>query len=124
MPNQLIKFVNRTDGGDRGKVYWGRADLDGLPFRGEHAPLMRTEEFEDRLVRVADAKNAIFYTGDTEQNEKYLSVMDGASNGWFHLVFIERWRDDGDKHHHVYVEWLEYYLEDGKPTKVAGFEGR
>ena len=123
MPNQLIKFINRTDGGDRGKVYWGRAGVDGLPFRGENPPLMREEEFQDRLVKVADAKNSTFYTGEEEDNKKYLSVMDGVSNGWFHLVFVERWREDKDKHHHIYMEWLEYYLEDGQPAKAAAFDG-
>ena len=49
---------------------------------------------------------------------KYLEVMDGVANGWFHLVFVERWREDGDKRHHVYMEWLEYFLEDGQPTKA------
>lgn len=118
MPNNLIKFVNRTDGNGRGNLFWGRADIDGLPFRGKEAPLLRTDEFEDRLVRVADPKNATFYTGEEEQNLKYLEVMDGVANGWFHLVFIERWREDGDKSHHVYMEWLEYFLEDGQPTKA------
>ena len=118
MPNNLIKFVNKTDGNGRGNLFWGRADIDGLPFRGKEAPLLRTEEFEDRLVRVEDPKNATFYTGDEEQNIKYLEVMDGVANGWFHLVFVERWREDGDKRHHVYMEWLEYFLEDGQPTKA------
>ena len=118
MPNNLIKFVNKTDGNGRGNLFWGRADIDGLPFRGKEAPLLRTEEFEDRLVRVADPKNATFYTGDEEQNIKYLEVMDGVANGWFHLVFVERWREDGDKRHHVYMEWLEYFLEAGPPTKA------
>jgi|TARA_R110000824_G_scaffold169171_4_gene346234 hypothetical protein len=118
MTNNLIKFINRTDGNGRGNLYWGRADKDGLPFRGQEAPLLREEEFDQRLVRVADPKNGTFYTGDAEQNKKYLEVMDGAANGWFHIVFVDRWRDD-DKHHHVYLEWLEYFLEDGQPTKAA-----
>jgi hypothetical protein len=119
MPNNLIKFVNKTEGNGRGNIFWGRADIDGLPFRGNEAPLLRDEEFEDRLVRVADPKNATFYTGDKEQNKKYLETMDGVANGWFHLVFVERWREDKDKHHHVYMEWLEYFLEDGQPTKAT-----
>lgn len=118
MPNNLIKFINKTEGNGRGDLFWGRADIDGLPFRGKEAPLLRSEEFEERLVRVADPKNATFYTGDTAQNKKYLEILDGAANGWFHLAFIERWREDEDKNHYVYVEWLEYFLEDGQPTKA------
>jgi hypothetical protein len=119
MSNSLVKFTNRKDGNGRGQLFWNRADLDGLPFRGEQAPLLRTEEYEERVVRVADPKNGTFYTGDPDQNAAYLKVLDGVSNSWYQLLFIERWRNDGDKHHHVYVEWLEYFLEDGKPASFA-----
>jgi hypothetical protein len=116
MSNSLVKFTSRKDGNGRGNLYWERADVDGLPFRGHSAPTYRNEEFEDRVVRVADPKNGTFYTGDPEQNAAYLKVMDGIANSWYHIVFVERWRAEGDKYHHVYVEWLEYFLEDGKPA--------
>jgi|TARA_Y100000385_G_C13059312_1_gene623534 hypothetical protein len=116
MSNSLVKFTNQKDGNGRGNLYWNRADLDGLPFRGHTPPSFRSEEFEERVVRVADPKNGTFYTGDEEQNKDYLKVMDGITNGWYHMLFIERWREEGDKNHHVYVEWVEYFLEDGNPT--------
>jgi hypothetical protein len=115
MANSLVKFTNRKEGNERGQLFWDRADVDGLPFRGHQAPLYKNEEYEDRLVRVADPKNATFYTGDNEQNLAYLKVMDGVANSWYQLVFIERWREEKDKHHYIYAEWLEYFLEDGNP---------
>jgi hypothetical protein len=114
--NSLVKFVNHKDGNGRGKLFWERADVDGLPFRGHQAPLYRNEEYEERLVKVADPKNGTFYTGDSEQNASYLKVLDGISNSWYQLVHIDRWRNEGDNYHYVYVEWVEYYLEDGKPS--------
>jgi len=116
MSNSLVKFTHKKDGNGRGNLYWGRADVDGLPFRGHTPPSLRQEEFEERVVRVADPKNGTFYTGNEEENADYLKVMDGVTNGWFHLIFIDRWREDGDKKHYVYLEWVEYYLEDGKPV--------
>lgn len=116
MSNSLIKFTSHKEGNGRGQLYWERASLDGLPFRGHQAPLLRNDEYEERVVRVADPKNGTFYTGDSVQNEDYRKVMDGIANSWYKLVFIERWRADNDKHHHVYVEWLEYFLEDGAPA--------
>ena len=115
MSNSLVKFTSRKDGNGRGQLFWERADIDGLPFRGQQAPLLRGDEFEDRVVRVADPKNGTFYTGDPEQNAVYLKVMDGVANSWYQLVYVTRWRDKGDKFHYVYIEWLEYFLEDGKP---------
>ena len=116
MANSLVKFTSRKDGNGRGQLFWNRADVDGLPFRGQMAPILREEEYEERVVRVADPKNGTYYTGDPEQNADYLKVMDGISNGWYHLIFVDRWRESEDKHHYIYIEWVEYYLEDGKPT--------
>lgn len=119
MSNSLVKFTNRKEGNGRGQLFWGRADVDGLPFRGTQAPNYRDEEFEERIVRVADPKNGTFYTGDPLQNAEYLKVMDGITNSWFRLNFIERWRKDEDIHHYVYLEWVEFFLEDGKPTPFS-----
>jgi len=119
MSNSLVKFTDQKDGNGRGNLFWGRADVDGLPFRGKQAPSFRSEEYEERVVRVADPKNSTFYTGDEKENADYLKVMDGVANGWFHLVFIERWREDGDKKHYIYMEWVEYFLEDGSPAQYS-----
>jgi hypothetical protein len=116
MTNSLIKFASHKNGGERGDLFWSRAGVDGLPFRGKQAPPFRNEEFEERCVRVADPKNGTFYTGDLEENTAYLKVMDGVANGWFHLLFIDRWRSEDDKQHQIYAEWVEYYLEDGSAT--------
>jgi hypothetical protein len=117
MSNSLVKFTDRSDGNGRGKLFWGRAAIDGLPFRGNQAPNLRADEFDERVVRVADPRNGTFYTGDPEENTAYLKVMDGITNGWFHMLFVERWREEGDKRHYVYLEWVEYYLEDGSPIQ-------
>ena len=117
MSNSLVKFTNQKDGDGRGQLFWGRADVDGLPFRGKQAPAFRQGEFEERVVRVADPKNGTFYTGDAEENKAYLEMMDGVANGWYHLLFIDRWREDDDKKHYIYAEWVQYYLEDGSPAQ-------
>jgi len=117
MSNSLVKFTNRRDGNGRGQLFWSRADVDGLPFRGTQAPLYRDEEYENRVVRVADSKNGTFFTGDKAQNKDYLRVMDGITNNWFQLVFIDRWRVEDDTNHYIYMEWVEYFMEDGKPAQ-------
>lgn len=98
---------------DGRKIFWNRADRDNLPFRGNYAPIMGEEEFEQRVVRVADTKNGYFDTKDEAQNQQYLLVWDGILNGWYKGLFIQRFMDGTSVH---YVEWTEYYLEDGSPT--------
>lgn len=120
MSSSLIKFMGRQDGGDGRKLFWGRADTDGLPFRGHHAPIMPDEEYEARVVQVADAKNAFFDVADAAQNKAYLAVLDGACNGWYKIVFVERFWQNTTRH---YVEWIEYFCEDGSPRPFTSTSG-
>jgi len=60
---------------------------------------------------MGEVRNAVGTLGDMA----CLKVMDGVANSWYQLVFIERWREEKDKHHYIYAEWLEYFLEDGNP---------
>lgn len=125
MGSSLVKFANRIDGNGRGKLYWGRAEHDGLPFRGPMAPMFTEEEYEERVVRVADPRNGTFRTWDPVENQQYLDVMDKILNGWATCLFAERWRARvrRGKHtverHVVYIEWAEYYLEDGSRSPVG-----
>lgn len=122
MANSLVKFLNRQGGNGRGKLYWGRSDVDGLPYRGFNAPNLTEEEYEDRVVRVADPHNGTFHTWIPEENAAFLEVMDKNLNGWAGVLFQDNWKEkveiDGQvqlRHVH-YVVWAEYYLEDGSRT--------
>jgi hypothetical protein len=71
---------------------------------------MPEEEYETRAVRVADYRNAFFDVTDPAENKLYQEVMECCANGWFYLSFIDRFWNKTTKH---YVEWVEYYMEDG-----------
>lgn len=117
--SSLVKYARQAEPVKKGQqgTFWGRLQQDGLPFRGTADPMLRSDEAEEYLVRVAEAKNSTFDLSDEEQNKRYLLVLDRAANGWFVITYIERWREEGTKHHTVYVEWLEYCMEDGRPTR-------
>lgn len=115
MPSSLVKFSDRYGAGEQ-KLFWNRAEQDGLPFRGAYAPSMPEEEYEARVVRVADARNAFFDTLDATQNKLYLDVIECVANGWFRLIHLERFWKGSTQH---YVEWLEYYMEDGSRTPFS-----
>jgi hypothetical protein len=118
--SSLVKFSNRKDGNGRGNVYWNRSEIDGLPFRGASAPLLKEEEYADRVVRVNDFKNATFDTSNPEQNAEYCRVMDSVANSWFNLIHIDRHRKPDDNGYLIYMEWVEPFLEDGKPNLSFG----
>lgn len=109
--SSLIKYLDQREGNERGRLYWGRLGEDGLPFRGNNVPLYRSEEWDERLVRVGDFKNGSFNLQDPEQNRRFLEVMDRALNGWYAL--FKRHDDFEHDKQTVYLEWAELYLEDG-----------
>jgi hypothetical protein len=119
--SSLCKYFSQTD--RHGPLHWGRASADGIPFRGT-IPLVREEEFEARVVRVPDFNNAFFDVTVPAENKQFNDVMERCVNGWFTLVFIERFWQQSTKH---YVEWVEFYLEDGAqaraPNLMEGFSG-
>ncbi len=113
----LLKFISRlpsqspvVNGQATLPLHWQRAGIDGAPFRGS-VPMLREDEFESKTDRVYDARNGTFYTGDPTQNETYVKILDAAQNGWYSILYIDRWREPGDVNHHIYVEWVEAYIE-------------
>ena len=125
MGSSLVKFAGRSNGNGRGKLYWGRVEQDGLPFRGRAAPNYTEEEYEERVARVADPRNGTFRTWIPRENKQYLDILDMIFNGWAVGVYQERWRTRVRLHGRVtqrmvtYIEWVEYYLEDGSRTQIS-----
>jgi len=107
MSSGLLKFSNRITATNGDKLHWGRVDADGLPFRGPITPTYREDEWESRTVKVADARNGFFDVHDVVSNKQYLDVLECCANGWFQLVYLERfWTDPNGNRtslHYVFV---------------------
>ena len=127
--SSLVQFANRggRDRSDRGKLFYGREQDDGAPFRGHVPPLLTNEEAEDRLVPVTDACNDTFRTWIKEENKAYLEVLDEILNGKSQCLFIDRQRvkiKRGSKVSHgykIYIEWARKFRED-RFASQAGYE--
>lgn len=74
---------------------------------------MPEEEYEARVVKISDFRNAFFDVLVPAENQLYCEVLECCGNGWFQLVHLERFWRDTTRH---YIEWFEYYLEDGTRT--------
>jgi hypothetical protein len=112
MGTSLIKFANRTV--SQGKsVYWNRIERDGAPFRGTGASLLTEEEYQEKVVRIADFQFGYFDTLIPEEGVRFREVMDAICNSWFKLIHIDRFWHGTTSH---YVEWAEFYMEDGTQT--------
>lgn len=113
MPNSLVKYASTVKSVNGKRVFWDRINQDGVPFRGAFAPMMTEDEYEVRAVRVGDYRTGFFDVRDTEQTKLFQDVMECCINGWFQMMYIERFWNQTNCH---YVEWVEYYMEDGSRT--------
>ncbi len=120
MPTSLVRFSDRLQHSNGKKLYWNRVHTgsDPYPYRGPHAPMMTEDEYEAKVVRVADTRNGFFDVTDKAENALYLEVLECCFNGWFQLIHQERfWVDPSDHRTTLhYLEWAEWYLEDGSRT--------
>jgi hypothetical protein len=116
-PTSLVRFMNQTEGNGRGNLSWQRAGVDGAPFRGP-PPLLREEEYEQRVVRVGDPQVRIFKISQDAPDEikAYQEVMTKVVNGgWGQILHVDRQFNQAEGHWMVYLEWVQWYMEDGHP---------
>lgn len=71
-------------GNGQSPVYFNRAHLDGMPFRGETA-LLREEEFDEYTEVVSDFDSDTFDLSQAEQHARFKQVCDRIVNGWYRL---------------------------------------
>lgn len=120
MSGSLIKYADRLKDDDGKRLFWGRAEDEGAPFRGPAAPVLTEGEFEQRTHQVVDVKNGFFDVRDKSQNKQFLGILDAAANGWFRVLYIERFVKGTSEH---YVEWAEFYREDGTRSPHPTMQG-
>lgn len=109
------KFHNITES-QGAQVHWHRAPVDRAPFRGNDIPMLRDEEFEERVERVEDCYFATFDTSKPEQtfhNRTLSWIMDAHRAGWVVILFRQHtWHVvDGRPVMFQYIEWSEPYQE-------------
>lgn len=105
----MIKYIDELEDETGQSRFWGRLDVDGLPFRGPNAPMLKSEEYEDHLERVNDAKVNIFVLNDPEQRKEYADILDRISNGWYSCLL--RRVDIIEGKHVAYIEWTVRHVE-------------
>ena len=109
MASSLVKYMNQRRDRDGRPIWWGRADIDGLPFLGE-PPALKKEEFEERAVV---AKNTYVRVYDMDQDEdfaEYQQLLDRHVNGLSVILYIKRFAGGENKH---YVEFYDKFMVDG-----------
>lgn len=109
---------NNVSDSNGNQILWGRMELDGVPFRGREAPLLKSEEWDRRTTEVRDFGYGTFNTEDLEQQHfgrSYLQIMEAAFAGWLKLTEKQTiWmdsEDSGRKVMHVYLEWVVPFRE-------------
>ena len=101
-----------------GQLFWSEA-LQGIPFRGNYAPLLTRDELERDVHIQSDFRFKHFKLWENEDAEYYQWVMDRAVNGWF-VVYKREWHwVEQHQSHVVYVEWSQRYGELSPVAKAS-----
>jgi hypothetical protein len=134
MATSLVKFSNQrmANGNGKDRLFWGRVEEDGLPYRGTSPPMMTGPEFEEALVANGDFHKRTFDLSLPDDSKAYDEIMDRVASGWYRLgpdpqgnnpkkFFTKvRYRDPqtGERRVRVlvqvYVEWYERFMQDGR----------
>ena len=117
----FIKFRNTPDvvDGRRGKLSFSRADVDGMPWRGE-APPLREEEIAALAEVVHETFVREFNLSDPAQLAAWQEVYNRIINGLYRCTCVIRERvpqPDGTRPMVIYVEYTEPAME-VPPEKV------
>src|SRR4051812_18402431 len=79
----LLKFKDEADGRQRDtELHFGRASLDGMPYRGKPM-LLREEEYEELTEVVSDSHVKIFDITNEEQRKEFSEIIDRCISGWY-----------------------------------------
>jgi hypothetical protein len=123
----FIKYAENPDvkeGNGRGPMHFGRAHVDGLPFRGKPV-MLKEEEWDDFTEIVYDAQVELFDLSDDESKKRLQSVIDNVANGVFRVLrYDHHWYEKGDgiPSIRVYLMWCSAQRELAKYRLPAGFQ--
>jgi hypothetical protein len=106
----FLKYL--AEGG--GELSFGRANVDGMPFRGPRA-LLREDEYEELTTVVKDGHVAVLDLSKPEDLEKLQQIVDRAANGWYQLSTLDhKWiinEKDGSCRVMAYCVWAVPHRE-------------
>ena len=112
----FIKYADDPgvlEGNGLGPLHFGRAHVDGLPFRGQPV-MLKDEEFDEYTEIVYDAEVEVFEATDPEQKKKLQAVMDNVANGVFRVLqFDHHWyaKTGGEPGLKVFLMWCSAQKE-------------
>jgi hypothetical protein len=101
-------FIDRVRGNSP-NLFYDQLGSQGLPYFGE--PELLTQDETQELRSTATCFNGVFNTANEEQNSQYLRIKNLDANGLGKIIHLDRKEVEGSLWPTVYVEWVEYYLE-------------
>ena len=111
----MLKYVQNANhpathlhGVNHEALYFGRADVDGMPFVGPPIPFNQEAEYEELTDVDFNSDVRIFDIGDDEQRAAFRTVVEAAANGWYKIHVMQHKfsnRKDGSTTVLVYCVW-------------------
>ena len=111
----------RRNGSD--KLHFGRAVIDGMPFKGPPVPL-REDEIDALTVESFDVELDMFDLAIPEQKAKATEVMDKICNGLYRkIAYAQQWAEvNGRPTMMLFICWAQPYkhLDNSKTSWLQG----
>lgn len=90
-------------GNGRGPLYFSRAHLDGMPWRGDPV-LLKEDEFSELTEQVNDFDVGLYDIRDPDQYKELKVIFDRAANEWYQILdYDKKWVNNQDGSHTVLV---------------------
>lgn len=97
-------FRERTDS-DGERLHWPGGP-SGYPFRGQNAPMLKKEEYENLPISVK-FRCKMFYLASKEDFAEYMKVRDKCANGLWIMIDKDRQWDEDTNNYRIFMEWVE-----------------
>jgi hypothetical protein len=108
----MLKFFQETGGLNTehgGRLHWP-GTVDGFPYRGEQAPLLKQQEMEN-LPLALDYRSKLFELWKPEDKKAFDETMDRIVNGWYMQHRRKDIEVEGQAMPAVWLEWVQIYGE-------------
>ena len=105
----LAKYRDLIKESNGQPVYFGRAHLDGAPFRGQVSPL-RDEEFNSQKELEYETHARVFRLWVDEDMKAYQQVLDKVANRVCRLWYRQHLPVPDQQSFVVLVEWSDRFI--------------
>jgi len=104
----IFRYFERKENG-KGALWWGRAEQDGAPFRGDVLPVLTEDEYDKYVKKGYDVQTIHVRSDQNEELRQLTEILTAAANDLYRVMHMETAFHEGV--FHILVVYTEQYME-------------